>query len=86
MIRDYLDHALRRASYSRLEDGSWCAEVRGLRGVIANADTVEACRAVLESVIEGWILVRIARRLRIPALDGATIRVPRLGSARTSGA
>jgi predicted RNase H-like HicB family nuclease len=77
MIRTYLDHALRRASYSRLEDGSWCAEVRGLRGVIATGDTVEACRADLESVVEGWIILRVAKGLSIPPLDGARIRVPR---------
>ena len=75
MIRSYLDRALRRASYTQLADGSYSAQVRGLRGVIATGRTIEACREDLESVIEGWILVRVARGLAIPALDGARIQV-----------
>ena len=75
MIRDYLDRALGRARYTQLEDGSYCAEVRGLRGVIATGTTIEICRKDLEAVIEEWILVRVARGLAIPALDGVKIQV-----------
>ena len=77
VIRSYLDHALRRARYTQLDDGTFCAEVRGLRGVIATGSSVETCRAELESVIEGWILIRVAKGLPIPSLDGARIRVPK---------
>lgn len=79
MIRDYLAAALRRARYSELENGSYCAEVRGLRGVIATGDTLEDCRAELEDVIEEWILVRVARGLDIPSLGAARIRVRKAG-------
>jgi predicted RNase H-like HicB family nuclease len=75
VIRSYLDHALRRARYTQLEDGTYCAEVRGLRGVIATGATIETCRADLESVVEEWILVRVANGLPVPSLDGARIRV-----------
>ena len=75
MIRDYLDRALRRARYTQLEDGSYCAEVRGLRGIIGIGTTIEICRKDLEAVIEEWILVRVARGLAIPALDGVKIQV-----------
>jgi predicted RNase H-like HicB family nuclease len=75
MIRKYLDAALARARYTRLEDGSYAAEVRGLRGVIATGRTIEKCRAALVEVVEGWVLVRVARGQRVPALGGATIRV-----------
>ena len=49
----------------------------GLRGVIATGATLEACRSDLTEVIEEWVLVRVARGLPVPALDGATIRVRR---------
>ncbi|MBI4617600.1 MAG: type II toxin-antitoxin system HicB family antitoxin [Planctomycetes bacterium] len=75
MLRDYVDRALRRAKYEILEDGSVCAMVPGLRGVIAHADTVEACRAQLAEVVEEWVLVRVARGLRVPAIDGVRVRV-----------
>jgi predicted RNase H-like HicB family nuclease len=79
MIRSYLDAALSRALYTKFEDGSYGAEVRGLRGVIATGSTLEACRKELEEVIEEWVLVRVARGLRIPALGTARIRVRKAG-------
>ncbi len=75
MITLYLDQALRRARYSPLDDGSYCATVPGLRGVIATGATLEACRDQLAEVIEGWILVRVARGLPIPRLGRAKIEV-----------
>ena len=77
MITRYVASALERAQYRLLEDGSFAATVRGLRGVIATGVTLEACRSDLTEVIEEWVLVRVARGLAVPALDGATIRVRR---------
>jgi predicted RNase H-like HicB family nuclease len=79
MIRSYLDRALARARYSELEDGSYCAVVPGLRGVIATGQTLERCRAALQEVIEEWILVRVARGLDVPTLGGLKIRVRKAG-------
>ena len=79
MIRDYLDEALKRARYSELEDGSHCAEVRGLRSVVATGRTLESCRAQLQEVVEEWILVRVARGLDIPSLGGRKIRIRKAG-------
>ena len=39
MIRRYVDEALRLARHDKLDDGSFCAEVPRLRGVIAVAPT-----------------------------------------------
>jgi predicted RNase H-like HicB family nuclease len=71
MIRGYLDEALKRARYTLLEDGSYCAEVRGLRGVLATGRTLEACRTALQDVVEEWVLIRVARGLTVPALSVA---------------
>jgi predicted RNase H-like HicB family nuclease len=79
MIRDYLDAALSRAHYTQLDDGSYAAEVRGLRGVISTGATLEACRKSLEAVVEEWVLVRVAKGLTIPALGAAKIRIRKAG-------
>jgi predicted RNase H-like HicB family nuclease len=79
MIRGYLDEALRRARYSQLEDGSYAAEVRGLKGVIATASTLEECRETLQEVIEEWVLVRVSRGLDIPSVGGVKIRIRKAG-------
>jgi hypothetical protein len=45
--------------------------------VIATGDTLEACPRDLAEVVEEWLLVRVARGLSIPTLDGAAIKVRR---------
>lgn len=77
MITNYIAAALRRARYVALDSGEVCATVPGLRGVIATAATVEGCRTELAEVIEAWLLVRVARGLRVPALGRATVEVKR---------
>ena len=61
MITKYLDKALARAKYEALDDGSHCATVPGLCGVIALRRNVENCRRKLAEVIEAWIPVRVSR-------------------------
>ena len=58
MITRYVAYALARAQYRLLDDGTFAATVRGLRGVIATGATLEACRSDLTEVIEEWVLVR----------------------------
>ena len=79
MIRDYLAAALKRASYTKLEDGSYAAGVRGLSGVIATGKTLEACRDHLQDVVEEWILIRVSRGLAVPAVGRARIGIRKAG-------
>lgn len=75
MITRYIERALERARYELLPDGTFAATVRGLRGVVATGTTLEGCRRDLAEVVEEWLLVRVARGLAIPSLDGATVKV-----------
>jgi len=75
MIREYVERALRRAKYDRLEDGTYAAEVRGLRGVLAVGETLEECRDRIPEVVEEWVLVRVSRGMRVPPLDGIEVGV-----------
>ena len=77
MVSQYVATALERAQYQLLEDGSFAATVRGLRGVIATGTTLEACRRALAEVVEEWILIRVSRGLAVPALGKAVVRVHR---------
>ena len=75
MISRYVERALRKARYVQLEDGTYCATVPGLRGVVGTGVSVETCREQLAEVIEAWVLVRVARGLAVPAIGGATVHV-----------
>lgn len=75
MVTDYIARALERARYELLPDGTFAATVRGLRGVLATGTTLEGCRRDLAEVIEEWLLVRVARGLAVPSLDGITVKL-----------
>ena len=77
MIRRYVEAALRVARYDKLEDGSFYGEVPRLRGVLVTAASLEACRDQLAEVVEEWVLVRVARGLRVPPMAGIEVRVKR---------
>ena len=68
MISRYVQTALDRARYRQLDDGSFCATVPGLRGVIATAGRLESCRTQLAEVIEEWVLMRVALGLTVPPM------------------
>ena len=74
MIISYIQAAMRKAVYEILpEDGTYYGEIPGLQGVWANEPTLEDCREELQSVLEDWILVRIADHLEIPAIEGINL-------------
>ena len=75
MITTYVDQALRRARYAQVDDGLFCATVSGLQGVIATGRTLESCRDQLAEIVEEWVLVRVARGLRVPRLGGIRVEV-----------
>jgi predicted RNase H-like HicB family nuclease len=79
MIRQYVDRALRRARYDKLDDGTYCAEVSELQGVLATGMTLEDCRDQLAEVVEEWVLVRVSQGLEVPALDDIEVKVSRAG-------
>jgi predicted RNase H-like HicB family nuclease len=67
VLTRYLKSALARARYEVFEDdGSFYGEIPGLPGVMANADTLEACRDELAEVLEEWV----ALGHPIPEIDG----------------
>jgi predicted RNase H-like HicB family nuclease len=74
VISRYVEEALRRAGYDKLEDGTFYGKVRGLRGVLSTGETLEECRNQLADVVEEWVLVRVAKGLSVPRLGKIAIR------------
>ena len=63
MLISYLDAAMAHAKYELLEDGTYYGEIEECPGVWANEAQLEAFRTELLSVLEDWVLVRIADNL-----------------------
>ena len=77
MIREYIDEAMRHARYEIIKDDEpYYGEIDGLQGVWATGKTLEECRESLAEVLDGWILVRIARGLQTPPIGGVQLVVP----------
>ena len=75
MLTQYIQAAMQQAVYEILsDDGSFYGEIPGFQGVWANAATLEGCREELQSVLEDWILVRVADHLPLPIVDGMELR------------
>jgi predicted RNase H-like HicB family nuclease len=71
MLLEYIRAALRHANYEILaDDGSYYGEIPECNGVYANARTLEECREELREVLEEWVLFRVHRNLKLPAIDG----------------
>lgn len=69
MLTEYIQEALERAHYELIQDEEpYYGEVPELPGVWATGKTLEACRASLREVVEGWIALRLHKGLPVPPL------------------
>lgn len=66
MLSGYIQKALEKAEYKKLEDGAWFAEIPGFEGVWANGQTVEQCRTELLEVLEEWLILKLRDNDPIP--------------------
>ena len=74
MLSEYIAKTLKRARYKLLKDGSYFGEISGLKGVWANAKSLENCRKELQEVLEDWLLLKVRSREKVPGFE---IRVDR---------
>ena len=75
MLTEYIRAAMSRATYEILSDGTFYGEIPGFQGVYANAKTLDACRAELQDVLEGWIVLGLRLGHPLPVVDGVDLAV-----------
>jgi predicted RNase H-like HicB family nuclease len=76
MLTAYINAALRRAHYEILpDDEGYFGSIEGLQGVWAQAESLEACRAELQEVLEEWIVLGLKMGHPIPPMDGIELTV-----------
>ena len=64
MLNEYIQKALHKAKYEILpDDNTFYGEIPELRGVYANASTLEECCDELAEVLEEWIFFRLSKIL-----------------------
>lgn len=75
MLFEYIQGALEKAEYKKLDDGTWFAEIPGFDGVWANNKSVEECRKELIEVLEEWLVLKIKDGDSIPVIKGIRITI-----------
>ena len=75
MLTKYIQAAMRRARYEKLDDGTYYGEIPGFDGVYADTPELESTREQLREVLEGWLLLSFDRRLGVPVVDGIDLAI-----------
>ena len=70
ILTGYVQKAMSRAIFQKLEDGTYLGEVIECPGAIAFGQTTQACQTELQSVLEGWFLVKMRNKDRLPVFEG----------------
>jgi predicted RNase H-like HicB family nuclease len=81
MLFEYIQGALEKAEYKKLDDGTWFAEIPGFEGVWANRKTVEECRKELVEVLEEWLILKLRDGDSIPTVKDIDINIKEVVSA-----
>src|SRR5512146_2770242 len=76
MFAEYIQAAMEKATYEIIDDPEpFYGEVHELQGVWATGKTLEECSKELQSVIEGWIALKLRLGHSIPPIGGHAIIV-----------
>lgn len=77
VLSDYLDTALARADYDKLEDGTFAGRIPSCPGVVAFGTTLRECEQSLRSTLEDWVLLGLKLSHSLPVIEGIDLnRIP----------
>lgn len=71
MLTQYITQKLFQARYKLLKDGTYFGSIPSLKGVWANAGTLEECREELREVLEAWLVLKLQAREPVVGLKAA---------------
>jgi predicted RNase H-like HicB family nuclease len=70
MLTNYIQKAMSKAVYEKLEDGSYSGEIPDCPGTIAFGNTLFECQRELQFALEDWLLNGLRHGDRIPVIEG----------------
>ena len=87
MIIEYINKAMSRAVYEKLEDGTYSGKIPQCPGVIAFGETLYQCQEELRFVLEGWLIVKIRHGDKLPIIGRIDLnkRMPALKEVPAHG-
>ncbi|MEA3421978.1 MAG: type II toxin-antitoxin system HicB family antitoxin [Acidobacteriota bacterium] len=73
MLLEYINKAMSKAEYEKLEDRSYSGKISECEGTIAFGQTLYQCQNELRSVLEGWLIVKIRYGDPLPVIEGVDL-------------
>ena len=70
ILSEYVDEALAKAEYDKLEDGSFSGRIPCCKGVLSFGQTLRECQVELRSTLEDWILIGLKLGHILPVVSG----------------
>ena len=68
MLIEYINKALGKAVYDKLEDASFSGKIPQCPGVVAFGETLYQCQQELRNSLEGWLIVKIRHGDTLPVI------------------
>jgi predicted RNase H-like HicB family nuclease len=87
MLIEYINKAMSKAIYEKLENSTYSGKIPQTPGVIAFGETLYQCQEELKSVLEGWLIVKIRHGDKLPIIEGINLnkQIPILKEAVAHG-
>jgi predicted RNase H-like HicB family nuclease len=70
MLLDYINKAMEKAVYEKLEDGTYSGEIPLCPGTVAFGASLTECQKNLLFALEDWLLNGIRHGDELPVIDG----------------
>ncbi|GAX61236.1 hypothetical protein SCALIN_C20_0013 [Candidatus Scalindua japonica] len=75
MLTQYIERAMSKAEYEKLEDGSYCGKISAFSGTIAFGSTLYECQKELHFALEDWLINGLRHRDKIPVIEGINLNL-----------
>ncbi len=69
ILSEYIDRALARAEYDKLEDGTFAGRIGVCMGVVSFGATLRECESELRSTLEDWLWLGLKLGHELPVID-----------------
>jgi len=73
MIVKYIDRAMSKAVYDKLDDGTFSGKIPICPGVIAFGETLYQCEQELKASLEGWLIVKLRHGDKLPIIANISL-------------
>ncbi|HEX8070642.1 MAG TPA: hypothetical protein VF546_11870 [Pyrinomonadaceae bacterium] len=69
ILSEYIERALARAEYDKLEDGTFAGRIGVCPGVVSFGATLRECETELRSTLEDWLWLGLKLGHALPVID-----------------